>query len=142
MAVTVNALKLTQVQGVISVRGTADTGTINLATTLKKSTETQSSPAVNIKGLHWTLSSGASAKVQRNSVVLYELMENGSLDMYGYADNSENTSNIEVVIAGGAGGTVIVDCAKISGYGSQQHQDAPLDTNDAGSVYDLSLIHI
>ena len=110
MAVTVNALKLTQVQGVISVRGTADTGTINLATTLKKSTETQSSPAVNIKGLHWTLSSGASAKVQRNSVVLYELMENGSLDMYGYADNSENTSNIEVVIAGGAGGTVIVDC--------------------------------
>ena len=136
MAVTVNALKLTQVQGVISVRGTAATGTIALATTLKKSTETQSSPAVNIKGLHWTLSSGASAKVQRNSVVLYELMESGSLDMYGYADNSENTSNIEVVIAGGAGGTVIVDCAKISGYGAQQHQDAPLDTNDAGNVYD------
>ena len=136
MAVTVNALKLTQVQGVISVRGTATTGTISLARTLQKSTETQSSPTVNIKGLHWTLSSGASAKVQRNSVVLYELMESGSLDMYGYADNSENTSNIEVVIAGGAGGTVIVDCAKISGYGSQQHQDAPLDTNDAGSVYD------
>lgn len=136
MAVTVNALKLTQVQGVISVRGTAQTGTIALATTLKKSTETQSSPTVNIKGLHWTLSSGASAKVQRNSVVLYELMESGTLDMYGYADNSENTSDIEVVIAGGAGGTVIVDCAKVSGYGSQQHQDAPLDTNDSGDVYD------
>ena len=136
MAVTVNALKLTQVQGVISVRGTADTGTITLATTLKKSTETQSSPTVNIKGLHWTLSSGASAKVQRNSVVLYELTESGSLDMYGYADNSENTSDIEVVIASGAGGTVIVDCAKVSGYGSQQHQDAPLDTNDSGNVYD------
>ena len=127
MAVTVNALKLTQVQGVISVRGTAQTGTIALATTLKKSTETQSSPAVNIKGLHWTLSSGASAKVQRNSVVLYELMESGSLDMYGYADNSENTSDIEVVIAGGAGGTVIVDCAKVAGYGSQQHQGADGD---------------
>ena len=136
MAVTVNALKLTQVQGVISVRGTAQTGTIALATTLKKSTETQSSPTVNIKGLHWTLSSGASAKVQRNSVVLYELMESGTLDMYGYADNSENTSDIEVVIASGAGGTVIVDCAKVSGYGSQQHQDAPLDTNDSGNVYD------
>ena len=127
MAVTVNALKLTQVQGVISVRGTAATGTIALATTLKKSTETQSSPTVNIKGLHWTLSSGASAKVQRNSVVLYELMESGSLDMYGYADNSENTSDIEVVIAGGAGGTVIVDCAKVAGYGSQQHQGADGD---------------
>ena len=127
MAVTVNALKLTQVQGVISVRGTAQTGTIALATTLKKSTETQSSPTVNIKGLHWTLSSGASAKVQRNSVVLYELMESGSLDRYGYADNSENTSDIEVVIAGGAGGTVIVDCAKVAGYGSQQHQGADGD---------------
>jgi|TARA_B100000941_G_C28508546_1_gene559001 hypothetical protein len=136
MAVTVNNLKLTQVQGVVSVRGTAATGTIDLNVTLKKSTETASSPAVNIKGLHWTLSSGASAKVQRNSVVLYELAENGSLDMYGYADNSENTSDIEVVIAGGAGGTVIVDCAKVSGFGSQQHQNAPLDTNDSGDVYD------
>ena len=136
MAVTVNNLKLTQVQGVVSVRGTAATGTITLATTLKKSTETQSSPAVNIKGLHWTLSSGASAKVQRNSVVLFELHESGSQDFYGFSDNSENTSDIEVVIAGGAGGTVIVDCAKVSGYGSQQHQAAPLDTDDAGSVYD------
>ena len=136
MAVTVNNLKLTQVQGVVSVRGTAATGTIALATTLKKSTESQSSPAVNIKGLHWMLSSGASAKVQRNSVVLYELYENGNHSFYGFSDNSENTSDIEVVIAGGAGGTVIVDCAKVSGYGSQQHQDAPLDTDDAGNVYD------
>ena len=136
MAVTVNNLKLTQVQGVVSVRGTAATGTIDLSVTLKKSTETQSSPTVNIKGLTWALSSGASAKVQRNSVVLYELMESGNIDMYGYSDNSENTSDIEVVIAGGAGGTVIVDCAKISGYGSQQHQNAPLDTNDSGDVYD------
>ena len=127
MAVTVKNLKLTQVQGVVSVRGTAATGTITLATTLKKSTETQSSPAVNIKGLQWTLSSGASAKVQRNSVVLYELHESGNLDFYGFADNSENTSNIEVVIAGGSGGTVIVDCAKVSGYGSQQHQGADGD---------------
>ena len=111
----------------VSVRGTAATGTITLASTLKKSTETQSSPAVNIKGLHWTLSSGASAKVQRNSVVLYELHESGNLDFYGFADNSENTSNIEVVIAGGSGGTVIVDCAKVSGYGSQQHQGADGD---------------
>ena len=135
MAVTVNNLKLTQVQGVVSVRGTAATGTIALATTLKKSSESQNSPAVNIKGLKWTLSSGASAKVQRNSVVLDELMESGNIDMYGFSDNSEATSDIEVVIAGGAGGTVIVDCAKVSGYGSQQHQDAPLDTNDSGSVY-------
>ena len=136
MAVTVNNLKLTQVQGVVSVRGTGAAGTITLATTLKKSTETQSSPTVNIKGLKWTLSTGASAKVARNSDVLYELAESGDIDMYGFADNSENTSDIVVTIAGGDGGTVIVDMSKVSGYGSQQHQDAPLDTNDSGSVYD------
>ena len=38
MAVTVNALKLTQVQGVISVRGTAATGTIYYKHTCKKCT--------------------------------------------------------------------------------------------------------
>ena len=124
MAVVVDVLKLTQVEGVVCVRGTAATGTIALATTLKKSTETQSSPTVDIKGLQWALSSVASAKVQRNSVVLWELMESGTLDFNGFSDNDENTNDIEVVIAGGAGGSVVVKCAKISGYGSQQHQGA------------------
>lgn len=124
MAVVVDVLKLTQVEGVVCVRGTAATGTIALATTLKKSTETQSSPTVDIKGLQWALSSGASAKVQRNSVVLWELMESGTLDFNGFSDNDENTNDIEVVIAGGDGGSVVVKCAKIAGYGSQQHQGA------------------
>lgn len=124
MAVSVDVLKLTQVEGVVCVRGTAATGTIALATTLKKSTETQSSPTVNIKGLQWALSSGASAKIQRNSVTLWELMESGTLDFNGFSDNDENTSDIAVVIAGGSGGSVVVRCAKVSGYGSQQHQDA------------------
>ena len=73
MAVVVDVLKLTQVQGVCAVRGTAATGTIALATTLKKSTETQSSPKADIKAIHWTLSASASAKIQRNSDILYEL---------------------------------------------------------------------
>jgi len=127
MAVTVDTLKLTQTQGVVAVRGTAATGTIALATTLKKSTETQSSPAVNIKGIQWALSSGASAKFQRNSKVLYELQVTGEIEFYGYSDNDENDSDIEIVIAGGNGGTVIVECAKVSGYGSQQHQGADGD---------------
>ena len=77
MAVTVDVLKLTQTQGVVAVRGTAATGTIALATTLKKSSETQSSPKANIKAIHWTLSSGASAKVNRNSKVMQVLKECG-----------------------------------------------------------------
>ena len=127
MAVTVDTLKLTQTHGVVAVRGTAATGTIALATPLKKSTETQSSPAVNIKGIQWTLSSGASAQVTRNSKVLYELQVNGHMDFYGFTDDDENGSDIAVVIAGGNGGTVIVECAKVSGYGSQQHQGADGD---------------
>jgi hypothetical protein len=123
MAVTVDTLKLTQTHGVVAVRGTAATGTIALATTLKKSTETQASPTVNIKNIQWALSSGASAQVTRNSKVLYELQVTGRMDFYGFTDNEENTSDIAIVIAGGAGGTVIVECAKVSGYGSQQHQN-------------------
>ena len=45
------------------------------------------------------------------------------MDFYGFTDNDENTSDIAIVIAGGTGGTVIVECAKVSGYGSQQHQN-------------------
>ena len=123
MAVTVDTLKLTQTHGVVAVRGTAATGTIALATTLKKSTETQASPTVNIKNIQWALSSGASAQVTRNSKVLYELQVTGRMDFYGFTDNDENTSDIAIVIAGGAGGTVIVKCPKLSGYGSQQHQN-------------------
>ena len=78
----------------------------------------------DIKAIHWTLSASASAKIQRNSDILYELTESGSLDFYGFNDNHQNDQDIEVVIAGGAGGTVIVETAKVSGYGSQQHQGA------------------
>lgn len=127
MAVTVDTLKLTQTHGVVAVRGTAATGTIALATTLKKSTETQSSPKANIKAIHWALSSGARAYVQRNSKILYELQMNGKLDFYGFSDDDENDSDVEVVIASGNGGSVIVELAKVSGYGSQQHQGADGD---------------
>ena len=123
MAVTVDTLKLTQTHGVIAVRGTAATGTIALATTLKKSTETQSSPKANIKCIHWALSSGARAYVRRNSKILYELQVTGKLDFYGFSDDDENGSDVEIVIASGNGGTVIVELAKVSGYGSQQHQN-------------------
>lgn len=128
MAVTVDVLKLTQIQGVVAVRGVGATGTIALATTLKKSTETQSSPTVNVKGLQWTLASGTAAQLVRNSKVLYEMSGYGQIDFYGFADNDENTSDIQIVIdSGGAGGTVLVDCAKVAGYGSQQHQGADGD---------------
>jgi len=127
MAVVVDVLKLTQTQGVVAVRGDDATGTIVLATTLKKASETQSSPKANIRGIQWTLANSTAATVQRNSVVLYRLTESGSLDFNGFSDADENASDVEVVLAGGDGGTVIVNLAKVDGYGSQQHQDADGD---------------
>ena len=123
MAVTVDVLKLTQVQGVVAVRGTDATGTIALATTLKKSSETITTPNVNIKGIHWTLSASCRAYIQRSTKILYELSGSGHLDFYGWSDVDQNAQDIAVVIAGGNGGTVVVECAKVSGYGPQQHQN-------------------
>lgn len=128
MAVTVDVLKLTQVQGVVAVRGVNATGTIALATTLKKSTETQSSPVANIKALQWCLGEGVEATLTRDSKVLYTMTGYGQIDMYGWADTDNNDEDIEIAIDnGGTGGTVIVECSKVSGYGSQQHQGADGD---------------
>lgn len=128
MTVTVDVLKLTQVQGVVAVRGVNASGTISLASTLKKSTETQSSPEVNVKGLQWCLGTGVQATLTRNSKVLYTMIGSGEIDFYGWSDNDENDSDIVVAVDnGGTGGTVIVDCAKVSGYGPQAHQGADGD---------------
>tara|TARA_B100000073_G_scaffold307812_1_gene278427 strand:- start:197 stop:583 length:387 start_codon:yes stop_codon:yes gene_type:complete len=123
MAVVVDVLKLTQVQGVVAVRGTSATGTIALATTLKKSTETQSSPKANIRAIHWSLGASGAAVISRDGNTLYDLAESGSLEFNGFSDNQHNDQDVAVAISG-ASGTVIVELTKVDGYGSQQHQGA------------------
>ena len=123
MAVTVDVLKLTQVQGVVAVSGTGAAGTIALATTLKKSTETHSTPIANIRSIKWTLAAAGVATVTRNSKVLYDLDKSGEIEFNGFSDIRENGSDIVVTLSGGSG-TVIVETTKVSGYGSQQHQGA------------------
>jgi hypothetical protein len=127
MAATVSVLKLTQVHGVVKVRGTG-AGTIALATTLKKSSESVSAPIVHIKSLYYSLASGASATIVRNSQTLWTLNDQGSgwLDFAGWSDNEESTSNIVVTFTGGDG-TVVLELTKVAGYGPQQHQDADGD---------------
>lgn len=123
MAAVTTVLKLTQVQGVVKVHGgNTDTATIALATTLKKSTETQASPIVNIKRIQWATDKNADITITRNSVVIWDLFGTGDLDFNGYADTEENDSDIVVTFNNGDG-TVIIETSKISGYGSQQHQD-------------------
>lgn len=123
MAATVSVLKLTQVHGVVKVRGTG-AGTIALASTLKKSTETVSSPVVHIKSITVSLAGGTAATISRNGQTLWTLNDQGSsfLDFAGFSDNEEAASDIVVTFTGGEG-TVVLELMKVSGYGSQQHQN-------------------
>ena len=114
-------LKLTQIHGVVKVRGTGS-ATIALATDLKKASETQSSPKANIRTIHWAMSNGDTATITRNSVTIYYLSGTGKMEFMGWSDNEENGSDIVVDFTGGQG-AVVLELAKISGYGSQQHQN-------------------
>ena len=114
-------LKLTQIHGVVKVRGTGS-ATIALATDLKKASETQSSPKANIRTIHLAISNGDTATITRNSVTIYYLSGTGKMEFLGWSDNEENGSDIVVNFASGTG-SVVLELAKISGYGSQQHQN-------------------
>tara|TARA_Y100000389_G_scaffold204792_1_gene259696 strand:- start:784 stop:1173 length:390 start_codon:yes stop_codon:yes gene_type:complete len=127
MAAVTTVLKLTQVQGVVKVHGeNSDSATIALATTLKKNTETQSSPEVNIKRIYWSCDKNADITITRNSVILYHFHDAGELDFNGFSDIQENGSDMVINFNNGYG-TIIIDVAKVAGYGSQQHQGADGD---------------
>lgn len=133
MAFSKSNLKLTQVQAVVKVAGTGgDSGAIDLDVDIKKSSETASSPSVNISAMHWFCASGASVTISRNSVQIAVLTGNGFTEWHGFVENSENDQDIDIAIAGGDA-VAILELGKVSGFGSQQHQDAPLDT--VGGIY-------
>lgn len=117
MALTV--LKKTPIHVVVAVSGAGATETIDLSSTLATASQTASSPVVNISAIHWSVPSG-NASITRNSVPLWLMTGSREFDFHGFADNRENTSNIQVAIPAG-GGTVILELVKISGYGDTQH---------------------
>jgi len=122
MAATVSVLKLTQTHGVVKVRGTGQ-GTIGLASTLKKDTESTTSPVVNIKSISWSMEdTAASAKITRGGTDIFYMCNWGHLDFLGFADNEENDEDIVIEFSNGKG-TIILEMLKVSGYGPQQHQD-------------------
>ena len=127
MAASVSTLKLTQVQGVVRVSGdAADTGVIDLSVTLKKATETVSTPIVNIARVHWFCDAQSAVTITRNSVDILHLHGSGYTDWYGFTENTENDQDISVSFASGSG-VVILELSKVGGYGSQQHQGADGD---------------
>ena len=84
MAAVKSLLKLTQVQGVVRASGdNGDTATIDISVDLKKSTETVTTPVVNISKIHWFCDKNASATITRNSVVIAHLHDTGHTDWFG-----------------------------------------------------------
>ena len=124
MAAVKSLLKLTQVQGVVRTSGNnGDTATIDISVDLKKSTETVTTPVVNISKIHWFCDKNASATITRNSVVIAHLHGLGYTDWFGFVENTQNDHDIAVSFSSGSG-VVILELAKVGGYGSQQHQGA------------------
>lgn len=124
MAAVKSLLKLTQVQGVVRTSGdNGDTATIDISVDLKKSTETVTTPIVNISKIHWFCDKNASATITRNSVVIAHLHGIGYTDWFGFVENTQNDQDIAIGFTSGSG-VVILELAKVGGYGPQQHQGA------------------
>jgi len=127
MAAVKSVLKLTQVHGVVKCTGVdADIATIDLDTDLKKSTETVSTPEVNIQRMHWICETSAQFTITRNSVIIAKGFGSGFTDWRGFTENTSNTSDIVVTFSGGQG-TVILELTKLAGFGPYQHQGADGD---------------
>lgn len=124
MAAVKSLLKLTQVQGVVRTSGdNGNTATIDISVDLKKNTETVTTPIVNISKIHWFCDKNASATITRNSVVIAYLHGTGNTDWFGFVENTQNDQDIAIGFTSGSG-VVILELAKVGGYGPQQHQGA------------------
>ena len=123
MAFASSNLKLTQVQAVVRVSGTGgDSGTIDLDVDLLKNSETASTPAVNITKVHWFCDKNASVTISRNGVDIMHVHGTDHTDWYGFSENTENTSDIDVSISNGDA-VVIIELSKVGGYGPVDHQN-------------------
>ena len=111
-------LKNAPIHTVVSTGGSgAVTDTITLAS-LANSSQTVGTPKVDISALHVSVPSGT-ATITRNGGLLWTLTGSHTFPLDGFADNRENASDI--VVAFSAGGTIILELVKLSGYGDSQH---------------------
>lgn len=116
-------IKQTETMALIKVWGTGSTDTITLNSDLLSSTTVvQGTPTVNITGITWYVSAGATdnVTVTRNSIPVFNLYMNGQLDLAGnngISDDTANTSDIVITI-GGTGGCYLT-VRKVAGYKSK-----------------------
>lgn len=104
-------------------RTTAGTDNLLLSALAIAGRQTATNPVVDISAVHITVPVGAVVSVIRNAETLWKTDGNVSLNLNGFADNRQNTQNIDVTFAA-AGGTVILELAKRDGFGDNQHVNA------------------
>lgn len=118
MAVTKTIIQNSNTRTVVKIVGTAsgDTSIISLASDLPASGQTTATPKANITKVWYSVAGTGDATVVRNSVTALKLFGSDVIDCFGLAEN--NGSDIVVTFTNSAGGTVILECSKISGYSS------------------------
>lgn len=118
MAVTKTIISNSNTRSVIKIVGTVsgDTSTISLATDLPVSGQTTATPKANITKIWFSVAAAGEVTITRNTVVVAKLFGSDTFDCFGLAEN--NGSDIVVTFTNTTGGTVILECSKISGYSS------------------------
>jgi hypothetical protein len=96
--------------------------TIALATDLLCPNQTSVAPKVNITKVWYSVSSSGDVTITRNSVAVAKLFGHDTIDCFSLAE--QNTSDVVVTFNTSAGGTIILELAKVSGYGGNLAPDA------------------
>jgi hypothetical protein len=115
MTATVHYMTKTHNRAVVKIVGTAaaDTATIDITSDLVVAGQTASSPKVGISGLAYSVSSSGDVTVSRNLVPVFKLFGHDTLQ---YGSNEQATQNIVVTFNTSAGGTLILELSKTSGF--------------------------
>ena len=100
----------------------AGSETITLSNLAITGRQTAGTPLVNIRALHFSVPSGQTATITRNGVLLWTLTNSSVIKFDGFSDSRENGSNIVITTTGAA--SVVIELAKVSGFGDTQHINA------------------
>jgi hypothetical protein len=99
----------------IKVVGTAasDTATIDLDTLISTGQTVDGTPKVNLARARYSVSSSGDVTVTRNSVTVLKLFGHDEIEC---PTPEQNTHDIVVTFNNSAGGTIILEVAKVGGY--------------------------
>lgn len=94
---------------------------ISMASIASPRQTTPTAPKASISKINWTVPTGATAKIERNGVLLYDFPVGswGEFDFHGFNDSEQNDQSVTITITGTA--MVLLELVKVSGWGDEQH---------------------